>query len=68
MSEYNIQRANKFLLGGVNKNKNFLGLGTMKTAAYGWAELGIKVAPLFFIIYGASKLNIKINISKSQSI
>ena len=40
--------------GGVNLEKNFLGLRTMQTAAYGWIELGIKVAPLFALIYGFS--------------
>ena len=47
--------APKFLVGGVNFKYNFLGLLTMRTAAYGWVELGIKVAPIFAFVYGVSK-------------
>ena len=50
-------RIPKFLLGGVNYKQNFLGFGTAKTAVYGLIETAIKVAPLFIVIYGASKLN-----------
>ena len=48
-------RAPKFLLGGVNKWNNFFGLTTVQTAAYGWAEAFIKIAPIFIIIYGVRK-------------
>ena len=42
----------KFLMGGVNFKHNFLGLRTLQTATYGWIELGIKVVPLFVVLYG----------------
>eukprot|EP00347_Sterkiella_histriomuscorum_P020071 403339210 len=47
-------QAPKFLLGGVNFRRNFLGLQTVQTAIYGVAEAGIKFAPLFLIGYAAN--------------
>lgn len=49
------QKAPKFLMGGVNIWRNFGGVGTVVTAAYGWAEVGIKAAPIFAFIYGVRK-------------
>ena len=43
-----------FLLGGVDKVHNFLGLRTCQTAVYSWVELYIKVAPIFVLLYCAS--------------
>jgi hypothetical protein len=45
----------KFLMGGVNFTNNFGGKKTIITAVYGWAELGIKLAPIFVTVYGLSK-------------
>ena len=50
-----MSQAPKFLLGGVNKWKNFGGLMTVVTACYGCAEVAIKAAPIFAFIYGVSK-------------
>lgn len=50
-------RAPKFLLGGVNFKQNFLGFGTTKTAIYGVVEAGIKILPIFAVIYGFSNDN-----------
>jgi hypothetical protein len=47
-------QAPKFLLGGVNFAKNFLGRGTIITASYGMVETAIKVAPVFILLYSAS--------------
>ena len=48
-------QAPKFLLGGVNFRRNFLGLQTIQTAIYGVTEAGIKVLPLFILGYACSK-------------
>ncbi len=50
-----MSQAPKFLLGGVNKWSNFLGLRTLQTATYGVAEVGVKVAPILAFIYGIRK-------------
>ena len=55
-------KAPKFLLGGVNKWSNFLGLRTCQTAAYGCAEVAIKAAPIFAVIYGLCKLQTLLNL------
>lgn len=49
-------KAPKFLLGGVNLRRNFFGLNTMITGVYGAGETIIKLAPIFGLIYGVSKL------------
>ena len=49
-------KAPKFLMGGVNLRRNFFGLNTMTTGAYGFGEFVIKIAPLLGVIYGVSKL------------
>ena len=50
-----MSQAPKFLMGGVNKWSNFLGLRTCQTAAYGWVEVAVKAAPIFALIYGIRK-------------
>jgi hypothetical protein len=50
-----MSQAPKFLLGGVNFKRNFLGLQTIQTACYGVMEQGIKLAPLVLLGYAASK-------------
>ena len=50
-----MSQAPKFLMGGVNIWRNFGGVGTVVTAAYGWVEVGIKAAPIFAFIYGVRK-------------
>ena len=52
-----MSQAPKFLVNGVNKWKNFGGLMTVWTAAYGVAEVVIKAAPAIGFIYGVRKFN-----------
>jgi hypothetical protein len=40
----------KFLLGGIQFRRNFLGANTIKTSAWGIFECSVKVAPIFIII------------------
>lgn len=47
--------APKFLLGGVNFRRNFFGLQTMQTGAYGAIEVVIKTLPVLILGYAASK-------------
>ena len=61
-----MSQAPKFLLGGVNFKSNFLGLKTIQTAVYGWAELGIKVVPIFAFAYAVSKFLISLNIQRQN--
>ena len=49
-------KAPKFLLGGVNLRRNFFGLNTVTTGAYGAVEHVITLVPVFALIYGVSKL------------
>ena len=55
-----MSQAPKFLLGGVNKWYNFLGLRTMQTASYGVFEAVVKVAPVIAFVYGIRKLKINL--------
>ena len=54
-----MSQAPKFLVNGVNKWANFGGLYTVWTAAYGVAEVFIKVAPAIGFIYGVRKFSLK---------
>jgi len=45
----------KFLLGGIQFKRNFIGANTLKTSAYGVFECAVKVVPLFLIIRYAGK-------------
>ena len=47
----------KFLLGGIQFRRNFLGANTIKTTAWGVFECSVKVVPLFLII-GYAGMNI----------
>jgi hypothetical protein len=47
--------APKFLLGGVNIRRNFLGLQTVQTATYGVIEAAVKFLPLIGLGYAVGK-------------
>ena len=40
----------KFLLGGIQFRRNFIGANTIKTSVYGVLECSVKIVPLFLII------------------
>ena len=40
----------KFLLGGIQFKRNFIGANTLKTTGYGVFECSVKVLPLFLVI------------------
>ncbi len=48
-------KAPKFLIGGINKYNNFLGLGVTKSSIYSGVEAVIKAIPLILLFKLGSK-------------
>ena len=46
-------RVPSFLLGGINKNYNFFGARTVRTAGYGLVEMTVKTVPVL-MVFGAA--------------
>ena len=50
-----MSRVPAFLLGGINKTYNFLGLRTVRTAGYGLVEMTLKLSPVFLFVAFSAK-------------
>lgn len=57
----------KFLLGGIQFRRNFLGANTIKTTSWGIFECTVKVAPIFLVIAYAGKYNCRFTLSGHHS-
>lgn len=62
-----MSQVGKFLLGGIQFRRNFLGANTLKTSAWGVFECSVKVIPLFLIIGYAGMNNSSNKLFAGQS-
>ena len=55
----------RFLMGGANLMKNFMGPKTMQATFYSGVEMGIKGLPLLMFFVGMGKLIVNFDIDKT---